>query len=1526
LYKLPGFFSICQRFIFIFSSPNHPMKRFLVVVCFLVAGFVKNFAQPCTFTVNAGPDTTICANQSAYLHGTVTPSAGAYTYSWTPTGSLIGATTLTPVASPLDTTTYILSVTSGGCTAIDSVHVNVSGAALILQTTITPTTPICPGTLVQLNSKIVPNLCGVAPACTNTNTTPSIGNGTGLQGGGATGFPTIMGNYDNSGRNQMLYTAAELTAALGGACTLNGIGFNLGIFNSNAYLQNFTINIACTNLTSLTTFNNNLVQVLAPSTIQPSSTANHWNDFAFTQAYNWDGVSNLIVDVCWNDPTLHGNQNNKAQYTVTLFTSYLYANANGVDLCGSSVVPNTSQDRPNIRFGFCLPNIDEYPIIWTPATGPNAVNKPDSADPTAHPVTSQAYTIAVSNGACVTTQTVNAQVDNSTVSAGPDISSCPGSAVTLTADTTGTILPGPAAFTWTTLAGGAVGTGKSVVVHPAVNTTYVVSMTGGTCAHTDTVNVTLGSLNIDTAVTNVTCFGDHNGKIVITASNGTTPYSYTWNANPNPGNSNTAINLGEGTYTVTVSDVNSCSGTSSVYVNQPGTLVNSGVTTSPLKCYGDQTASITTTFSGGTRPYTYAWSNPLPPDSFQTGLGAATYYVTVSDANGCSVTTNIVISAPPQIVFGTAVIQNDKCPNSTTGKITVTPTGGTGAYTYKWSQNAALNSPTAQNLTAASYIVTVTDAEGCTASSSNTVNAAIAVTFNAPTINNAKCFGGTGSATINPSGGAPPYSYLWTPSGQTTQTATNLAAQAYTISVTDDSLCITTTTLTITQPGLIAIIADSVNVLCNGNATGSIVITATTNAASPVSYAWGVSAGSATTPAVNNLAANTYSVTVTDANNCQQSRTFNITQPTALVINPATPVNDRCLNGATGSIAASATGGTGTLNYTWSNTATTAAISNLPAGTYVLTVTDANSCTVTQSYTVTQPANGPALSAVVDIAQCYGASTGSITLTPSGGTPGYTYTWSANAPQANSPSATGLAAGTYYITATDAGGCSVIDTSIVNQGIQITFGLDSVINVSCHGLTNGSAEVYPSGGAGGPYTYTWNGTAGNNPQNDLAANSYTVVVQDGNGCTASTTVVVTQPGPVMDSIERVNVRCNGGNDGSLTAFGYGGNPPFAYQWGDGSTTQLDSELAVAVVPYSVTITDSKGCNTVATASITQPPLLTFTFTVTQVTCPGLEDGTITAVGSGGTPPYDFSVTKDFTNFVSTNNGVATQLDSGSYTIILTDGNGCPLTHPAYINYPVPDSFSVIVDSTTCFGQQYADGSIWVTAYTVNNMPYTYTIDSGQVQDTSYFGNLAAGPHYIVATNQFGCTTNIDTTVSQPGQAYVTVLPTDTTLQLGQSVTLISGFSPYSLSNITSYNWVPSMGLSCVDCPNPVATPYGHVSEYYLTITYNGLCVASDSMQIIVENQSKPFIPNSFTPNGDGNNDVFEIYGENIKTVKLRVFNRWGELVYESTNQFKGWDGTYKGVLQNPGVYTYDAEIIFLDDTQVEKHGSVTLIR
>jgi gliding motility-associated-like protein len=139
-------------------------------------------------------------------------------------------------------------------------------------------------------------------------------------------------------------------------------------------------------------------------------------------------------------------------------------------------------------------------------------------------------------------------------------------------------------------------------------------------------------------------------------------------------------------------------------------------------------------------------------------------------------------------------------------------------------------------------------------------------------------------------------------------------------------------------------------------------------------------------------------------------------------------------------------------------------------------------------------------------------------------------------------------------------------------------------------------------------------------------------------------------------------------------------------------------------------------------------------------------------------------------------------------------------------------------------------------------------------------------------------------------------------------------------------WTPSSGLSCIDCPNPLVNPYNRLTEYTLTITYNGQCVVSSSLTVIVDNNLEVYIPNSFSPNGDGNNDVFTIYGQGIKAVELDIFNRWGEKIYESNSQFAGWDGTYKGVLQNPGVYVYNVRITFLDNRTKERTGSITILR
>ena len=1497
------------------------MRQFLLVVCFFVLSVFNALAQ-CPFTVNAGPDTTICANQSAYLHGSVNP-AGAYTYSWTPAATLTGANTLTPVASPTDTAVYVLSVTAGGCTATDTVKVNVSGSALVVNATVTPTL-ICPRQQVQLDASIVPTQCGPTPACNGNNISSVIGNGNTPEPGAATAPPSLLGNFNKSGRNQMLYTAAELNAALGGACTIKGLSFYLAIFNSNAYLVDFTISIGCTNQTTLSTFNNNLTTVFNPTTIQPSAANGGRNDFGFNTAYNWDGVSNLIVDVCWYDPGTFGNQNNKAQCTATGFNSMLYAFTNAGSLCGTTTVPTVTQLRPNIRFSFCQPDITNYNILWTPNTGTNTVSNPAIHNPTSNPATSQTYTIAVGSGNCIGYKSVSVTVDTSTVSAGPDISSCPNSAVNLHATPVGTVTPGPAAYSWSVLGGANIGNTQNVVVNPSVNTTYVVAMTGGACTHYDTVKVTIGSLNVSPAITNVKCTTQTNGKIVVTASNGVSPYSYTWSGNAATGNIDSAINLAAGVYTVTVNDVNSCSGTATATVTQPGSYPSVTFNLTPVKCFGGNNGTITATPNGGTTPYTYNWSNSLPATPGQTGLIAGTYYLTTSDANGCTVASTIPLTQPTQITFGAATIQNEKCSNSTTGKITVSVSGGTGAtYGYLWSNNATTQ--TISNLAVGTYKVTVTDANFCTASASYNVTASTTISSSSTIIDSTKCFGSSdGSASVTAAGGAPPYTYLWSPGGQTTPTATGLSAQTYQVVITDDSLCSTTiTNIVIPQPGRIQIAATASNISCNGANDGAIAITGTTNAHQPVTYLWSTTA---TTQAIANLSANTYRVTVTDANGCTAVDSFTITQPPVLVLNPATQTNVLCFNNSTGSLTANPAGGTGAFTYAWSNNLTTQTINNLAAATYKVTVTDARNCTVSGSYTITQPGSSPVFgNPTISNAACNGSANGSITVAVSGGTPGYTYSWSQNA-SLNNNTATNLVAGTYKTTVTDANGCSASTSNTINQPTPIVFAAPVVVNDSCHGSSTGSILVNVSGGAGSGFTYTWNGVAGPNPENGLPAGLYTIVATDVTGCTASATVTVSEPAPIQDSISIENVRCFGGADGALTVHPYGGNAPFTFVWSNGPTTAHDSLLAVAGSPYSVTITDNTGCTATDHAAITEPGVLTFTHSVTQVKCPGQQNGTITAVAQGGIAPYSFSVSKDGENFVNAPNGIALGLDSGLYNIYLSDNNGCLHVDTAFVPSPVADSFAVTVDSTSCYGSAYTDGSISLTYLVANNAPYTYTIDGGATQDTSYFANLGAGPHHIIATNQFGCTYDIDTVVSSPGQGYASVLPKDTTINLGQSITLFSGFGPFPPSAITLYNWVTSEGLSCIDCPYPKATPYSHVTEYVLTITYNNNCVATDSGRVIVINKGKFFVPNSFSPNGDGNNDVFTVYGEDIKTIVLRVFNRWGEVVFETNSQYAGWDGTYKGNLQAPAVFTYSAEITFLDDTRATKHGSITLIR
>ncbi len=1473
------------------------------------------------FTVNAGNDSTICANQTIQLNGTVNP-VGSYTYAWTPNGTLANANTLTPTATPLSNTTYTLSVTdAGGCSRSDSVLISLNGVAVPVTATATPSV-ICPGDLVQLDASILPVTCGASPPCIGNNITNSVGPGNITQPGTALQPPTLFGNFLKSGRNQMLYTAAELTAALGTACIIKAVTFNIAVFNSNAFLQNFTIKMACTNVNSLTNWEQNLITVYTSgSPYQPQ--AGWLNGIALTNSFAWDGVSNLIIDICWNNPATFGNQNNKAECTNTAFSSYLYSFSSASDQCGTVAAPTTSTLRPNVRFNYCAPNINNYNIVWTPSTGPNAVSNAAIGNPTTNPVNTTSYNVSISSGGCAGNDVVTVQVDNSTLSAGPDINSCPGASVTLSATVGGTILPGPASFVWTTLAGANVGNTQNVNVSPVANTTYVVTMNGGACVKRDTVTVNIGSISPTATPTNATCFGANNGSILAASPTGTSPFTYLWSGNAATGNVNTASGLAPGSYQVTVTDATGCSGSATASITQPTQVTFTSVTQNQ-SCFGGTQGSITVTPSGGTGGYTYNWSNGLSTQTINS-LAANTYSVTVYDANLCSATSSMVVSEPQQIVFLNAVIQDVRCFNGNTGIITVANNGGTGTFTYDWSHDSGIHTATANSLIAGGYTVTATDVNGCTATATyNVAQPATGLAFGASNITNPSCFNySDGTATVNPSGGVGMLEYLWTPSGQATQTGTGLSAQAYTVVVTDDSLCTATTTVTPVNPPQIQVTGVVTDISCFGGTDGAVDITVT-NGVPVLSYAW--SCGGITTEDISGLPTGSCTVTVTDNNSCSALASFPVTEPAALMLNAPSITDVLCFGDNTGSITVIHTGGTGVPDYTWNPAGPNAATNpSLTAGTYAVTVTDDNLCTATATYTINEPASALSFGVPVIVdGVCSGASTGSITVSVSGGTTtaGYTYSWSHNS-GLNSATATGLSAGPYTVTVMDVNGCTLASTNAIDEPTAVTFGAQTIVNVSCFGGNDASATITPTGGTGA-YSYTWNGVAGSNPQTGLTADTYNVIVTDGNNCPYSTTVVVTEPPQIMVTPIAIDASCFGASNGSVDANPSGGSPAYTFVWSNGDVTQTITGLGYGL--YTVTVTDANSCSASSGANVNEPSAVIFNTQVTQVKCVGDQNGTITAFPSGGTPPYSYSATTDWVNFYSPTGATIEGLASGFYAVIVNDNNGCTLVDTVFVPAPIGDTYTISTDSTSCYGSDYADGALHIFGQPVQNGPFQFAVDGGLFQYSGDFYNLKAGNHVVLAQNNFGCDTTLNAVVPEPMNAATEILPSDTTLNLGESIQLSSTFSPYPLSTITSYSWSPSTGLNCTDCPNPIATPYGRQTQYVLTITYNGLCEASASMTILVDGGEPVYIPNSFSPNGDGNNDIFQIYGVGIKTIDLKIFNRWGEKVYESNNQFEGWDGTYKGVLQNPAVFVYQVNITYLNDKKVLRVGSITIIR
>ncbi|MEW6467848.1 MAG: PKD domain-containing protein [Bacteroidota bacterium] len=825
-----------------------------------------------------------------------------------------------------------------------------------------------------------------------------------------------------------------------------------------------------------------------------------------------------------------------------------------------------------------------------------------------------------------------------------------------------------------------------------------------------------------------------------------------------------------------------------------------------------------------------------------TYTAAGTYTVTLIVNYACyadTATTTVTLqNCGPSVVLSSGSV----CLNSCT-TLTATGSGGTPPYTYSWSPNLGTGSSVQACPTATTtYTVTITDAgnQTSTATATVTVNQPPVIAMSsAPML----CNGGTTTATATPSGTGP-FSYSWntTPS-QSTQTATGLSAGTYNVTVTDANGCTQNAQITVTQPPLLTLASSSVSSICTAcNGTATVTPSGGTPA---YSYLWN---NGQTTQTATGLCPGTYTVTVTDANNCTQQTTVSVTSVNQSLTSTSAQNNATCFNLCNGDATAAASGGTGPYSYVWNTTPaqSSAQATGLCSGSYTVTYTDANGCTGTSSVTITQP-SPIALTASATNPTC-STPTGSATVTPSGGTPAYTYAWSTT-PAQTSQTATGLPAGTYTVTVTDANGCSdTVSVTLTSQvgTLQVT---STQVNANCFGACNGTATATTSSAP--PYTYLWNDGQTTQTATGLCVGNYTVTVTDANGCTGTASVTIYQPGAILATMSNPTAICTGTST-TVSVSASGGTPGYTYSWapasGNGSSLTVTPTTTTV---YTVYITDANGCTTPGqTVAITVNPLPTIQFAPD--------------VSSGCSP-----VCVNFTN--STSNSVSCLWSFG-------DSQTSTICNPSHC-YPVPGTYSVTLSVT----------------------------DNNGCSNTATQSNLITVNPWATADFSVG------------------PQPTD----IFNSQLFFTDLSS------TANSWLWSFGdpnNSTSTQQNPTFT-YQDSGTYLVTLIVNNQygCPDTITQTVHIEGQYAIYIPNAFTPNKDGHNEVFMPSGIGIDfdEFEMLIFDRWGNLIYKTNDINQGWDGRANGGTEIAQEDVYVWKISTRSSTNGFKHayvGHVTLIK
>ena len=1278
---------------------------------------------------------TICLGGSVQVQ-----VIGGANHAWSPADGLSCTDCPNPIASPTSSTTYTVVVTDGTCSRTMSRSVLVSDPTI----NATLTQPLCSGnTNGAINITVTGGYAPYSYAWSGPNgftaASEDIAN---IEAGTYTVTVT-----DNSG------CAAVQSYSMGSAAAL-GVTLTPSIL---VFGQNIACNGASTGTLSLAVSGGT-----GPHAIQWSGP----NGFASTQqnlSYITAGTYNVLVTDA-NGCTASGS------YTMTEST--------GLTLAVSGTQPITcfggASGEASVTASGGMP---PYSIVW------NTV--PPHSGATATGLPSGTHTATVTDGYGCTAQataTIGAPLAPLSVAIIGTIDvlchdSLSGSAQAQAAGGTA-----PYSYSWSTApsqdSANAIGLAQG---------TYTVTVTDATGCQAQ-ADATIGGPQFEVwafaeSVTNVSCFGLSDGAATLDVSGGSGSYTITWNTVP-PQSGLTATGLSAGEFLALVVDNNGCDHVKGVPVNitGPAAPLQAQLGITSISCAGSSNGAVNLTMSGGQAPYTHVWSDDWGTSTGAedlSGLDPGTYYLHAFDALGCVIDTSFALTEPTVLAV-TPSITPAACVGSQSGAIDLSIAGGTLPYSTLWSGTGGFtaNTEDISGLNAGSYTVIVIDANSCQYVNSFLVSQPgglqASITTSSHNGYNITCDGANdGSISLSVLGGDGNYTFDWNgPDGfsSNAEDLSALAAGAYTVLITDGNGCSLYQQATVTAPdplnaSALGTALNGYGVSCNGAADGAINLLITGGAA-PFSTAWsGPSGYSSASGSITGLVAGAYSVIITDANGCAASASSTLTEPAALsatAVAMAWPdgTNTSCAGAADGAIDLSIMGGAPPYSIAWSDgmgfTAASEDVSGVSPGGYQAIVTDANGCTATAFDMITSP--GPlALSAQLSAinnsnVSCAGAMDGSIDLSVSGGVAAYGIAWSTGSINED---LSGIGAGLYTVTVTDAHGCTATASYTLAEPQAIAIDLIAALqpggsNISCNGAADGSLIANINGGEA-PFTYAWSGPDGfistDVSPNGLLAGNYQLVLTDAHGCDAYASAMLTEPQPVAVIIDSTvysggyTIPCAGLSAGTAQASALGGTPGYAFSWSgpDGYASSDASIFSLGAGAYNVIATDLNGCTGSASITLTAPNPLDVVIDIADlggfpVSCIG-NDGSASVAINGGATPY--AITWSGPDGFASAQASISGLGVGEYVLNVIDANGCARQDTMVLDAPEPIAASFSFTANTCPGN--AQGSIDLSL-TGGAAPYAFAWSgpNGFSSIDEDPNALISGSYSVTVTDGLGC--------------------------------------------------------------------------------------------------------------------------------------------------------------------------------------------